>query len=156
MSKSVNQIAGTAAAVAMMSFGAPAVAETVQIICNVERTLAGAGERNRPNDRLVWRFSVDPDAPSVIWTGRSGPMNDPTGGRWLLGQAATAIREGNGELTACLIDTGVCGETISTDYYDETVTAVSFSPDLRRVRMMTTHRYANGQRDSEFFSGACS
>jgi hypothetical protein len=148
--------AGAAVAVALASLGPPAVAETVNMTCNLERTLTGFGGQNRPNDRYAWRFAVDTDAPSVTWVSGSERMNQPTGGNWLLGRAAAAVRMNDGGLMACLIDTGVCGETISTDYYDETVSAANFSPDLRRVRMTMTQRAADGTRTSEFFSGSCS
>ena len=154
MSRSGKGIA-VAAGLALASFGAPAIAETVQLTCNVERALAGFGGPSRPNDRYEWRFSVDTDAPSITWISRSGRMNSPTGGDWMLGRAAAAARTSRGDLTACLIDTGVCGQTISTDMYEELVTAVEISADLRRVKMMTTMRFVDGVRTTELFAGAC-
>ena len=156
MGSSGKWMASAAAGFALASFNAPAFAQTVQITCNVERALAGFDGPRRPNDRSEWRFSVDTEAPSVTWISRSGRMNDPTGGRWTLGQPAAATRMTNGELTACLIDTGVCGQTISTEYYDATQTAVTFSPGLRGVGMMMTMRFADGERTVEYFSGDCS
>lgn len=151
----VGRFAGAAAAMALVSFSAPALAETVQITCDVERALAGFGGPRRPNDRSEWRFSVDTDAPSITWISRSGRMNSPTGGDWVLGRAVAAARTSRGDLTACLIDTGVCGQTISTDMYDETVTAVEISGDLRRVKLMMTMLFVDGVRTTELFAGGC-
>ena len=119
--------AGAGAALAVMSFGSPTVAETVDIVCDVERALAGFGGPRRPNDRSEWRFSLDTDAPSISWISRSGRMNSPTGGVWVLGQPVAAARTSRGDLTACLVDTAVCGQAISTDMYEAVVTPVEIS-----------------------------
>lgn len=155
MGSSGKWVASAAAGFALASFNAPAFAQTVQITCNVERALAGFDGPRRPNHRYEWRFTVDTDAPGVTWVSRSGSMNSPTGGSWLIGQAAPAVRTSFGDLTACLIDTGVCGQTISTELYDEIVTAMKFSPDLSGVSMMMTHRFANGERTVQMYAGPC-
>ena len=154
MNRSGKWIVG-ASALTLMSFGAPAVAETVQITCDVERALAGFGGPRRPNERAEWRFSVDTDAPTITWISRSGRMNSPTGGVWVLRQPVAAARTSRGDLTACLVDTGVCGQTISTDMYEAVVTAVEISGDLRRVKMMMTTLFADGVRTTELFAGGC-
>lgn len=155
MDSSGKRVASAAAAFALASFNAPTFAQTVQITCDVERALAGFGGPNRPNHRYEWRFIVDADAPSVTWVSRPDRMNSPTGGSWLFGRAAPAVRTSSGELTACLIDTGVCGQTISTDMYDEIVTAMKFSPDLSGVSMMMTSRFVDGVRTVQMYSGSC-
>jgi hypothetical protein len=121
----------------------------------VERALAGFGGPRRPNDRSEWRFSVDTDAPSITWISRSGRMNSPTGGVWVLGQPVAAARTSRGDLTACLVDTAVCGQAISTDMYEAVVTPVEISGDLRRVKMMMTSLFVDGVRTTELFAGAC-
>jgi len=156
MGRSDRWMAGAAAALAVTSFGAPAVAETVEIICDVERRFEANG---RPGDNRFasqWRFSVDTGTPSVSLIAIDGDTGGtPPGEAWLIGTPAPTGRAADGSIIACLIQSGRCGETVRFASFEQDTQALRLWPDLSFMSLVSTSLSSTGRTSLFDWRGPC-
>lgn len=156
MGSSGKWMASAAAGFALASFSAPAFAQTVDIICDVERRFEANG---RPSDnRFVsqWRLSVNTATPSATLTRIDGATGgQPPGEDWLMGTPAPTGRGSDGSIFACLIQSGRCGETVRFASFEQDTQALRLWPDLSFMSLVSTSLSSNGRTSLFDWRGPC-
>lgn len=156
MNRKGQRVAVAAAAFALASFSAPAFAQTVDIICDVERHFEANG---RPSDsRFVsqWRLSVDAETPRVTLVGVDGANpGTPPGQAWLIGTPAPTGRDADGSILACVIQSGRCGETLRYASFEQDTLDLNLSQDLSFMSLISTSLFSNGRTMLFDWRGPC-